>query len=160
MSDYNEKTPKKMNLVLFDDAIKHLLRISRALKMPRSSALLVGVGGSGKQSLTKLAADIGKNVLRSITISKNFSEKDFKESLKSIFELASRFGKETTFILTDSEIKKEEFLEFINMTLSTGDIPGLLTRDEKESWKGDATTAYVKEFKIQGGYEPPESEIL
>ena len=34
------------------------------------------------------------------------------------------------------------------MTLSTGDIPGLLTRDEKESWKGDATTAYVKEFKI------------
>ena len=86
--------------------------------------------------------------MKVITISKNFSEKDFKESLKAIFEIASRFGKETTFILTDSEIKKEEFLEYINMTLSTGDIPGLLTRDEKESWKGDATTAYIKEFKI------------
>ncbi len=49
MEDYNEKFPsKKMNLVIFDDALRHLLRITRIINSPRGNCLLVGVGGSGK----------------------------------------------------------------------------------------------------------------
>ena len=75
-----------MNLVLFDDAMCHLIRISRIIKQPRSSALLVGVGGSGKQSLTRLAADIGRNVIKQIVLTKSFGEKDLKEEIKEYFE--------------------------------------------------------------------------
>ena len=80
--DFNSMNKNKMDLVFFEDAMKHICSIIRILMQPRGNAMLIGVSGSGKQSLTKLAAFILKQEFFQIALSKNFKTKDFRDSLK------------------------------------------------------------------------------
>ena len=146
MAKQNEDQPsRKLELVLFEDALRHMIRISRIIEMPRGCALLVGVGGSGKQSLTRLAAYIARHFLFQITLTKTYGINALKDDLKQIYDKAGHMRKPVTFLFTDNEIKDENFLEFLNSILMTGEIAGLFAKDEMMGMTADLQPAFLKE---------------
>lgn len=129
LNDYNE-TNAMMNLVLFEDAMSHVCRISRIIENPAGHALLVGVGGSGKQSLSRLAAFISGYSVVQITISRSYGIAELKEDLKAMYMRVGTKNEPVVFLLTDSQIVNERFLVFVNDLLSSGRIPDLFAADE------------------------------
>ena len=89
-----------MELVLFQQAIEHVCRISRVIFNPSGNAMLVGVGGSGKQSLSRLAAYICGYVVRQLAVTARFTVTDLKESLKDMYRLAGVKGQGLVFLST------------------------------------------------------------
>ena len=73
-----------MKLVLFQDACEHICRIVRVLRQTRGNVLLLGVGGSGRQSLAKISAFIANQSLVGIELIKNYGLRSWREDLKKI----------------------------------------------------------------------------
>lgn len=119
-----------MNLVLFEDAIGHVLRINRILESPRGNALLVGIGGSGKQSLSRLAAFMSSLEVFQIVLRKGYGTSDLKADLAALYQKAGIKNVGIVFILTDAQIANERFLVVVNDLLASGEIPGLFTEEE------------------------------
>eukprot|EP00898_Chlorokybus_atmophyticus_P008353 jgi/Chlat1/8519/Chrsp80S07812 len=122
LEDFNATTNKPMNLVLFLFAIQHVSRICRVVKHPGGNVLLVGVGGSGRQSLAKLAAFIEGF---EVEITKNYGMSEWRDDLRKVLRRAGEADKPTMFLFSDGQMKNEGFVEDVNSLLNTGTVPNL-----------------------------------
>lgn len=130
LDEYNITFPSKMNLVFFSDAVRHICRMSRILRQPRGNAMLVGVGGSGKQSTARLAAFVADMQCLSIEINRGYGLRDFREDMKKFMIATGVEGKDIVFLFADNQVVDESMLEDINSVLNSGEIPNLLQQEE------------------------------
>eukprot|EP00937_MAST-01D_sp_MAST-1D-sp2_P001492 g1492.t1 len=132
LEEYNITFPTQMDLVFFHDAMYHISRICRVMRQPRGNALLVGVGGSGRQSLTRLASFMADYRCKMIEITRGYGSTEFRDDLKDLLMFAGCENKPITFLFSDAQIVEESFLEDINNMLNTGEVPNLYAPDEME----------------------------
>ncbi|XP_075883238.1 dynein axonemal heavy chain 12 isoform X2 [Nelusetta ayraudi] len=132
LQEYNQMNKNRMDLVIFRYVLEHLSRISRVLKQPGGNALLVGVGGSGRQSITRLATSMGHMTMFQPEISKTYGMTEWRDDLRMLLKNAGLKGQKTVFLLTDTQIKDEAFLEDLDSVLNTGEVPNLFAMDEKQ----------------------------
>lgn len=112
-----------MKLVLFNQAIEHVCRISRITSNPRGNAFLVGVGGSGKQSLARLASYINGHDIFQILVTSTYDINDFRTDMQELYRKCGLRGYPFAFILTDTQIVSLDMLVYLNDMLSSGNVP-------------------------------------
>ncbi|XP_076263714.1 dynein heavy chain at 16F [Rhynchophorus ferrugineus] len=132
LDDFNLMYNKDMQIIFFMMAVEHCVRIARILRAERGNALLVGVGGMGKQSLTKLASHLNGYKCFQIELVRNYDHSCFFEDLRKMYFYAGVENQNSVFLFTDTQIVQEEFLEDINNILNSGDVPNLFEADEYE----------------------------
>ena len=130
---YCKTYKQSLDLVLFRNAVEHFTRIARIIRLPRGSALLVGVGGSGRQSLSTIAAHISGIRLSKIAISKNYDLSEFRNDLRVLLMESGCHGRPIAFFVTDTQIIDEAMLEDLNNLLNTGEVPNLLQPEDVDT---------------------------
>lgn len=113
------------DFVVFSYVIEHVARISRILKQPSGHALLVGVGGSGRTSCTRLAAHCLDYKCDTIAVRKDYRRSDFLDEVREKLLSCGVEGISCAFVLSDTQIVEEVFLEDISNLLNSGTVPGI-----------------------------------
>ena len=152
--EYNESLAM-MDLVLFQQAAEHITRISRIISNPGGHAMLIGVGGSGKQSLSKLAAFINGYEVKQLQVTGTFKVDDLLEAFRDMFKASGVKGIPIVFLMTDIQVVDDKFLIYINSILASCWISGLFAKDEIDSMTG----ALRNEAKSNGIPDTPDAML-
>ncbi|XP_025152566.1 dynein heavy chain 3, axonemal [Harpegnathos saltator] len=142
--EYNAVSQTPMSLVLFRYAIEHVSRVSRVLQQDKGHALLVGIGGSGRNSCARLATSMCEYLINQIEITRMYGPTEWREDLKRLLLRVGCDGKPTVFLFNDHQIKDESFIEDINMILNAADVPNLYALEEKAEIQ-DKMTAIARD---------------
>ena len=136
LRDHNTISDKPMQLILFDYALQHLARIVRILLIPGGHGMLVGMGGSGRQSLTRLGAHIVGANLKQFQIASGYGRLEWKDDLREMLVACGTAPDPedglTVFLMTDTQIIDDMFIADVNSLLSSGVVPSLFSPAEQD----------------------------
>ena len=140
---------ERMELVMFEEACVNVAKISRILKHPKGNVLLMGVGGSGRQSLARLSAHCCGLQLFTIEVRKGYNFVKWREDVKRMLLSVILKNQQTCMLLNDGQFVDERMLEDISSLLNSGVIFGLpLTPEEEQDLFDFSRTQCLRKSQI------------
>ena len=109
--DFNSMSKKPISLTLFEYAMDNCIKICRTLRLARGNASLLGLGGSGRQTLTKLATYITDQELVDIQITKAYNQDLWKEDARALLAKSATEGKNICLLISEAQARLPYIME-------------------------------------------------
>ncbi|XP_071943742.1 dynein heavy chain domain-containing protein 1-like [Antedon mediterranea] len=128
---YNEGANQPMELVFFDETLRHIAKLTRMLGTQGGNALLIGQArGTGRASLTRLAASAAK--FKMFEPKPNSPTKDHsvrvREAIKKACAVAGLAGKPSVLLVSCKPT--DQALFDLTALMKEGTCPGLYSKDD------------------------------
>lgn len=131
IGDYNNEHKIKLDMVISNFILEHLLRICRVMSIPGENLLMISSSGFGRKSLIKLASYMERQNLFEPNLDFYYNLESWRRDLKSLLKNCGSEN-EDTILITDRDFKGEFLDDVINL-LETGQLPELFSNnDERE----------------------------
>jgi dynein heavy chain len=74
------------------------------LRQPGGHLLLIGLDGTGKNTIMELASFISNCQMLKLNVKKGYSYNDFRDDLKNLFKMTGIRSKQIVFFIADKDI--------------------------------------------------------
>ncbi|KAG7202889.1 hypothetical protein KM043_010036 [Ampulex compressa] len=130
--EYNKKNKKQLDVVSSRYTLECLIKISRILSIPGGNLLIVSSIGSGKRSLTSLAAFLQEQRFVECSVHWSCDPNMWRRNLRTILRECGGLRRNLTFFISDRQMN-DALLSDIASLLNTGEIPDLFSGDDRQS---------------------------
>ncbi|KAK9874446.1 hypothetical protein WA026_002785 [Henosepilachna vigintioctopunctata] len=118
-------------LVLFDEFLMQVVKISRILSIENSNVLIMGMHGTGRKTLTEIASIMHNCHLFVPPILYKYNISKWHENFKKILLETGGRGNKGVMYLNEEHFKYQFILEDINSFLKNGDLIDLFEIEEE-----------------------------
>ncbi|EUD65414.1 hypothetical protein C922_04154 [Plasmodium inui San Antonio 1] len=129
LNEYN--TFYNLNIVLFNEGIRHICKLIRIIDNLKSHALLLGIGGCGKTTISKFSSYISSKTFFEMDFSAQCTDNDVKKYLQNIFYKCGMKNEDIILFLKESKIH-DSFFIYVNEYMCSNNIIDLYTKEEKD----------------------------
>ena len=149
--EYTRIYKRDVNLVLYETVVQQILQITRLLEISKGHGLLIGLGGNGRSTLTKIACLLLNWKFATVGTHRHFRISEWRENLRIIYKQMGSENKNTVFLCSDEMLEGDEdeddpIIEDIHNLLSSGEIPGLFSQKDKDELLSDRKHKTFEDF--------------